>query len=120
MLRIFPATVSDMTEQPGASPAEPRKTSAPGRLTGPQTAAPPRFAQIAAVLAIVVAGLCGGLIGYAVMDLQCSDGCATTAGLVGVASAVLAAAGVAIVAVLTLRALSEWEATETARKAEQQ
>ena len=81
------------------------------------TAAPPLYARIFAVVAIVVAGLCGGLIGYAVMDLQCDDGCTTYAGLVGVGGAALAAGGVAIVAVLTLRAMSEWEATEAQRAA---
>ena len=81
------------------------------------TAAPPLFARIFAVIAIVVAGLCGGLIGYAVMDIQCDDGCTTWAGLVGVGGAALAAGGVAIVAVLTLRAMSEWEATEAQRAA---
>jgi hypothetical protein len=79
------------------------------------TAAPPLFARIIAVVAIVLAGLCGGLIGYAVMDLQCTDGCTTYAGLVGIGAAILAAGGVAIVAVLTLRAMSEWEAIEAAR-----
>ena len=81
------------------------------------TAAPPLFARVFAVVAIVIAGLCGGLIGYAVMDLQCDDGCTTWAGLVGVGGAALAAGGVAIVAVLTLRAMSEWEATEAQRAA---
>ena len=79
------------------------------------SAAPPLFARIIAVVAIVLAGLCGGLIGYAVMDLQCTHGCTTYAGLVGVGAAILAAGGVAIVAVLTLRAMSEWEAVEAAR-----
>jgi hypothetical protein len=46
------------------------------------------------------------------MDLQCEDGCATTAGIVGVLSAAGAAFGVAIVAVLALRAMAEWEATQ--------
>ena len=72
-----------------------------------------------AVIAIVVAGLCGGLIGWAVMDLQCSDGCATVAGFVGLGGAVVAAGGVAIVAVLTLRAMGEWEAAEAQRAAHQ-
>ena len=79
------------------------------------TAAPPLFARVIAVVAIVLAGLCGGLIGYAVMDLQCTDGCTTYAGLVGIGAAILAAGGVATVAVLTLRAMSEWEAVEAAR-----
>lgn len=94
--------------------------SSPGtpRTDPPASAAPPLFARVLAVVAIVVAGLCGGLIGYAVMDLQCDDGCTTTAGFVGVGSAVVAAGGVAIVAVLTLRAMSEWQATEAARRAD--
>lgn len=92
--------------------------SSPGDLPEPdtQSAAPPLFARILAVAAIVIAGLCGGLIGYAVMDLQCDDGCTTVAGFVGVASAIGAAVGVAIVSVLTLRAMSEWEASEAARR----
>ncbi|MDC0359116.1 hypothetical protein OAM92_00125 [Acidimicrobiales bacterium] len=77
-----------------------------------ESAAPPILARVLALLAIVVAGLCGGLIGYAVMDLQCEDGCTTTAGIVGVLSAAGAACGVAIVAVLALRAMAEWEATQ--------
>jgi len=77
------------------------------------------FSRIAALVAVIIAGLCGGLIGYAVMDLQCDEGCPVAAGSVGVASAALAAVGVAIVAVLTLRALSEWQAIETARQADQ-
>lgn len=77
-----------------------------------ESAAPPVLARVLALLAIVVAGLCGGLIGFAVMDLQCDDGCTTTAGIVGVLTAAGTAFGVAIVAVLTLRAMAEWEATQ--------
>lgn len=86
---------------------------------GAASAAPPLVARLVAVAAILVAGLCGGLIGFAVMDLQCTDGCTTTAGFVGVGSAIIAAGGVAIVSVLTLRAMSEWEATEAARAADE-
>jgi len=59
--------------------------------------------------AIVIAGVCGGLIGYAFVDLQCEGNCTVWAGLGGLIGAVFAAAGVAIVAVLTLRAMDEWE-----------
>jgi len=71
-------------------------------------ALPSTTARVLAFAAIVVAGICGGLIGWAVTDLQCTDGCPVLAGAVGVASAALAAGGVAIVAVLTLRAMTEW------------
>ena len=32
---------------------------------------------------IIIAGAAGGLIGWSITDLQCTDGCATTAALVG-------------------------------------
>ena len=83
----------------------------------PPTAAPPTIARLFAVVAIVVAGLCGGLIGYAVMDLQCTEECTTLAGLIGLGGALVGAGGVAIVAVLTLRAMGEWQAIEAQRAA---
>jgi hypothetical protein len=83
----------------------------------PDTAAPPVLARALALLAIMIAGLCGGLIGFAVTDLQCNDGCTTTAGIVGVVSAAGAAVGVAIVAVLTMRAMAEWKAQELQEQA---
>jgi len=91
-------------------------------VTDPTTdsgsAAPPVGPRVLAVVAIVVAGLCGGLIGYAFTDLQCDDGCPALAGGVGVLGAVIAAAGVAVVAVLTLRAMAEWQASERAKRVE--
>ncbi|MDG2427267.1 MAG: hypothetical protein P8M16_02465 [Acidimicrobiales bacterium] len=76
------------------------------------TAEPSTLARVLALLAIVVAGTCGGLVGHAVTDLQCSEGCPTLAGLIGVSGAILAASGVGLVAVLALRAMAEWQATE--------
>ncbi|MCC6434465.1 MAG: hypothetical protein IT196_05495 [Acidimicrobiales bacterium] len=76
----------------------------------PASALPPLAARILAFAAVVVAGLCGGLIGYGVVDLSCDGGCTLAAGSVGVAGALLCAGGVAIVAVLTLRAMGEWRA----------
>ncbi len=69
---------------------------------------PPLGARILAFVAILIGGLCGGLIGYGFTDLQCDGGCATRAGGFGVLGAVLGAAGVGIVAVLALRAMGEW------------
>lgn len=65
-----------------------------------------------AVVAIVVAGVCGGLIGYGVVDLQAGGGGGAGPLIGGVVGAVVAAAGVAIVAVLVLRAMTEWQAIE--------
>jgi len=79
-------------------------------------AAPPVWARIAAVSAIVIAGLAGGLIGYSVLELQC-EGCTTGAAIAGLVGAVVCAGGVAVVAVLTLRAMSEWKAIENRDRA---
>ena len=70
------------------------------------------MARVMAFSAIILAGVCGGLIGFAVMDLGCDGGCTTTAGLVGLGTAVGAAVGTGIVAVLTLRAAAEWRAQQ--------
>ncbi len=87
--------------------------------TPPQdsTAAPPTLARVLALAAILVGGLCGGLIGYSATDLGCVDGCTTTAGIVGVLGALGGAIGVAVVAVLALRAMAEWDAKEARERA---
>jgi hypothetical protein len=54
--------------------------------------------------------VCGGLIGYAFMDLQCTGNCGLQKGLGALVGAVGAAIGVAVIAVLTLRAMGEWAA----------
>ncbi len=74
---------------------------------------PSSGARILAFLAICVAGLCGGLIGYAVTDLQTDGSLAAAIG--GVVGAVAAAGGVAIVAVLALRAMTEWRTVDDRR-----
>ena len=102
--RPDPATPADPDARPRpATPADP---------DGAVSAAPPVLARVAAFASIVIAGACGGLIGYSVMDLNCGvDGCTGLASLVGALSALGAAVGVAVVAVLTLRAMGEWRAT---------
>lgn len=81
-------------------------------------ASPPVWARVTAVGAIVIAGIAGGLIGWSVIDLQCTgEDCSTTAALVGVGVALIAAVGVAVVAVLTLRAMAEWRAIENRDRA---
>jgi hypothetical protein len=70
------------------------------------SALPSPTARALAFVAILVAGLAGGLIGWAFLRLQTDSALAAAIGaLVG---AVAAAAGVAIVAVLVLRAVGEW------------
>lgn len=77
------------------------------------TALPSVLARALAFGAILVAGLCGGLIGYAFVDLQCEGDCTVPAGLFGLVGAVVAAVGVGIVSVLALRAMGEWNRIES-------
>ena len=73
------------------------------------SALPSRTARILAFGAILLGGLCGGLIGFSVTRLQCAGECTTNKSLGGLVGAVLGAAGVAIIAVLALRAMGEWQ-----------
>ncbi len=80
------------------------------------SAAPSTGARALAILAILIAGAAGGLIGFGFIDLQCDDGCSTAAALGGLVGAVICAFGVAVVAVLTLRAMGEWSALEAQKE----
>ena len=86
---------------PEAGPGIPESEYSPSAL-------PSTGARVLAFAAILVAGLCGELIGYAVVDLQCEGDCTVAAGGVGVLGAVLFAVGVGVVAGLALRAMGEW------------
>jgi hypothetical protein len=93
------------------------------------TALPSVTARWLAFLAIVVGGVCGGLIGWSVTDLQCGthndavagatapldrhpraqdSGCAVWSGAGGVIGGAMGAGGTAVVSVLVLRAMAEW------------
>lgn len=85
-------------------PSEPEPESAEPL----RPATPSKAAQTLAFLGIVVAGICGGLAGYAFGDLQCGGDCPLEAALWALGGALVAAVGVGIVATLVLRAMSEW------------
>ncbi|HEC08621.1 MAG TPA: hypothetical protein ENI86_03510 [Acidimicrobiales bacterium] len=109
------------TPQPRTGDPSPDPTGRPEPDTDPATveipesavaptALPSVVARIVAFVAVLVAGLCGGLVGWAITDLQCTGDCATNATIGAVAGTLIAAGGVAVVAVLVLRAMSEWNA----------
>jgi hypothetical protein len=77
------------------------------------SALPSIGARVVAFLAIVVGGVCGGLIGFALVDIQCEGSCTSNAGLGALTGAALGALGVAVVAVLALRAMGEWKTIQT-------
>jgi hypothetical protein len=65
-------------------------------------------ARVLAFVAILLAGGAGGLIGWAFVNLQCHGSCDGPRAIGAVTGALLAAFGVAVVAILGLRAMSEW------------
>lgn len=79
------------------------------------SALPSTGARVLAFGAILVAGLCGGLIGYAFVDMQTGGDGSVWAGIAGLVGAVVFAVGVGIVAVLAMRAMGEWRVIEHRR-----
>jgi hypothetical protein len=77
----------------------------------PLSAIPPVGVRIGAFVAILLSGLAGGLIGSSLVELQCEGDCAVPQGVGLLVGAVMAAGGMAIVAVLVMRALGEWRET---------
>lgn len=84
------------------------------RPASPLSALPSPLARVLAFAAILVGGACGALIGYGVMKAQCTSGSCRTGKSVGaVVGGLFVAIGVAVIAVLVLRAMGEWR---TARR----
>jgi len=74
----------------------------------PLSAIPPVAARVIAFVVILLGGLAGGLIGYALVDLQCDGDCTVWKGVGLLVGAISCAAGMAIVSILALRAMGEW------------
>jgi hypothetical protein len=74
----------------------------------PLSALPSRTARAVAFVSVLVAGAAGGTIGYALVDVQCTDECAVPSGIAMLIGSVSFAAGMSVVAVLGLRAMGEW------------
>lgn len=79
-------------------------------MTGerPLSALPSPLARVLAFIAILVGGLAGALIGYALVDIQYDGSAEWPLGLGVVIGAVASAVGTAVVAILVLRAIGEW------------
>ena len=92
-------------------PGTPRPTG-PKPKARPLTALPSPFARAVAFAAILLGGVFGALIGYAVVDLQHGGKAGTPEGIGAVVGALVAAGGVAVLAVLALRAMGEWRTLE--------
>jgi hypothetical protein len=75
----------------------------------PLSALPSVGARVAAFAAIMIAGACGAMIGFAVASLQAHGDKSVAEGVGAVIGGVLAAAGVGVIATLVLRAMGEWK-----------
>jgi hypothetical protein len=84
----------------------------------PPSALPSVGARALAFAAIVVGGVCGALIGYAIADVSCHGDCTVPDGLGALVGGAMAAGGVAIVAVLVLRAMGEWRTIQEGKREE--
>jgi hypothetical protein len=89
-----PSETPDPAEHPADGPVPLDDFAAP-------TALPSVLARGMAFASIIIASVCGGLVGFAVADLQCTGSCD--------GYGLITSGGTAIVAVLVLRAMSEWE-----------
>lgn len=74
----------------------------------PLSALPSPLARIVAFVSILVGGVAGAVIGFALVDIQYSGDSDWPRGVGLLVGATVAAGGTAIVAVLVLRALGEW------------
>lgn len=77
----------------------------------PESALPSVRARVVAFASILAAGGLGGAVAYWFVELQCDDTCTVGAGFAMMGGTLAFAVGAAIVAVLSLRALAEWNAT---------
>ena len=97
--RLVPTRTMAAMSSP--NPATPTSTATASAL-------PSVGARVLAFIAILIGGTAGGFIGYAFVDLQVTGDSSIWAGLGALIGAVVAALGTAVVVVLTLRAMGEW------------
>jgi len=76
----------------------------------PLSALPSPRARLVGFISILAGGLAGGLLRFALVDIQADGDSSVLRGLGIFSGSVIAAGGTAIIAVLVLRALGEWKA----------
>jgi len=80
----------------------------PGTENVRRSALPSVRARALAFAAIALGGGCGGLIGWAFVNLQCTGACEVPKAIGAVSGSLLTSIGIAVIAVLGLRAMGEW------------
>ncbi|MFM7124668.1 MAG: hypothetical protein ACKOE0_01185 [Actinomycetes bacterium] len=74
----------------------------------PLSALPSIRARAIAFAGILVSGIAGAVMGYLMVNVQCSGSCAVPTGIGMFTGALIGASGMSVVAVLALRAIGEW------------
>ena len=87
-------------------------TPVPSQSDGSLSALPSVGVRVVAFAAICLSGLAGAMIGYSLVSLQCEGDCGVWEGLGLLIGALSAAGGMAVVAVLVMRAIGEWREIE--------
>ncbi len=68
-------------------------------------------------LSVILAFLAGGFIGWMVTAISCQpESCVMTAGGVGLATGIITAIGVGVVAALAVKSLGEWRSAAEQRR----
>jgi len=93
--------VPDLPDLPADQGQRPQSFEVPSAL-------PSVLARALAFSAVIIAGICGGLMGLALGRLQWDKTEQAWIILVSIVGSISASVGVAIVAVLVLRAMAEW------------
>lgn len=74
----------------------------------PLSALPSIRARAIAFAGILISGIAGAIMGYLIVDVQCSGSCAFPTGIGMFIGSLIGASGMSVVAVLALRAIGEW------------
>lgn len=82
-------------------------------ITEPESALPSVRARIIAFASILIAGAVGGATGYWFMGTQCDD-CAVATGISTWIGTIVLAIGAAVVSVISLRTVAEWNSARRA------
>lgn len=75
---------------------------------------PSKAARTVAFVSILLGGFCGGVIGYALAEIESYS--TISAGVLVLVGAIGSAVGIAVVATLSLRAMTEWRIIEHTRR----
>ena len=99
---------SELSDGSTDGPTNDASGSPPDGTDGPKTALAPVWARAVAFLAIIAGGLAGALVGGRFGAVACTGSCDVPIGASMLVGTVVAALGVAAVAVITLRVAGEW------------